>query len=132
MEKEGLVFKYERPEFTGVKKNIPLCKSDILKGGLQVVMKGGENNLHAHTGDDAFWFVLGGAVKFYGEGDKLLADLKKHEGIMIPRGFKYWFESASEEPLEILRVAAKDQNIQNKRVNYTSLKPWMIERGMQQ
>ncbi len=54
------------------------------------------------------------------------------EGIMIPRGFKYWFESASEEPLEILRVAAQDQNIQNKRVNYTSLKPWMIERGMQQ
>ena len=128
MEKEAQVFKYERPEFEGVKKSIQLCKSDILKGLIQVVKKGGENNLHAHTGDDAFWLVLSGAVKFYGEGDKLVAELKKHEGIMIPRGFMYWFESASEEPLEVLRVSARDQNTENKRVNYTPLKPWMVER----
>ena len=128
MEKEVQVFKYERPEFEGVKKSIQLCKSDILKGLVQVVKKGGENNLHTHTGDDAFWLVLSGAVKFYGEGDTLIAELKKHEGIMIPRGFMYWFESASEEPLEILRVSARDQNTENKRVNYTPLKPWMVER----
>ena len=128
MEKEVQVFKYERPEFEGVKKSIQLCKSDILKGLVQVVKKGGENNLHTHTGDDAFWLVLSGAVKFYGEGDTLIAELKKHEGIMIPRGFIYWFESASEEPLEILRVSARDQNTENKRVNYTPLKPWMVER----
>lgn len=128
MEKEVQVFKYERPEFEGVKKSIQLCRSDILKGLVQVVKKGGENNLHAHTGDDAFWLVLSGAVKFYGEGDKLIAELKKHEGIMIPRGFMYWFESASEEPLEILRVSARDQNAESKRVNYTPLKPWMVER----
>ncbi len=128
MEKEVQLFKYERPEFDGVKKSIHLCHSDILKGLVQVVKKGGENNLHAHTGDDAFWLVLSGAVKFYGEGDKLIAELKKHEGIMIPRGFMYWFESASKEPLEILRVSARDQNTENKRVNYTPLKPWMVER----
>ena len=128
MEKEAQVFKYEKPEFDGVKKSIQLCKSDILKGLVQVVKKGGENNLHTHTGDDAFWLVLSGAVKFYGEGDKLIAELKKHEGIMIPRGFMYWFESASEEPLEVLRVSARDQNTENKRVNYTPLKPWMVER----
>ncbi|TAJ97547.1 cupin domain-containing protein [bacterium] len=128
MEKEAQVFKYEQLAFEGVKKSIQLCKSDILKGLIQVVKKGGENNLHAHTGDDAFWLVLSGVVKFYGEGDKLIAELKKHEGIMIPRGFMYWFESASEEPLEILRVSARDQNAENKRINYTPLKPWMVER----
>lgn len=128
MEKEVQVFKYQQPEFEGVKKSIQLCKSDILRGLVQVVKKGGENNLHAHTGDDAFWLVLSGMVKFYGEGDKLLAELKKHEGIMIPRGYMYWFESASEEPLEILRVSARDQNTENKRVNYTPLKDWQLER----
>ncbi|MEK6602361.1 MAG: cupin domain-containing protein [Candidatus Binatota bacterium] len=128
MEKEVQVFKCENPEFDGVKKSIQLCKSDILRGLIQVVKKGGENNLHAHTGDDALWLVLSGAVKFYGEGDKLIAELKRHEGIMIPRGFMYWFESASEEPLEILRVSARDQNTENKRVNYTPLKPWQVDR----
>jgi mannose-6-phosphate isomerase-like protein (cupin superfamily) len=127
MAKETQVFKYERLEFDGVKKSVQLCKSDLLRGLVQIVKKGGENNLHAHTGDDAFWLVLSGAVRFYGEGDKMIAELKKHEGIMIPRGFLYWFESASEEPLEILRVSACDQSTENKRINYTPLKPWQLE-----
>jgi hypothetical protein len=46
---------------------------------------------------------------------------------LIPRNFKYWFESASDEPLEILRIAARDQNAENKRVNIEALKPWMVE-----
>ncbi|MBI3062214.1 MAG: cupin domain-containing protein [Deltaproteobacteria bacterium] len=128
MEKEAQLFKYERPEFEGVKKSMLICSSDILRGHIQVVKNGGENNLHTHTGEDAFWLVLSGAVKFYGEGDRLIGSLKKHEGILIPRGFKYWFESASEEPLEILRVAARDQGTENKRVNCTPLKPWQTER----
>jgi len=128
MEKEPQVFKYERPEFEGVKKSMLMCNSDLMRVHAQVVKTGGENNLHTHTGEDAFWLVLSGVVKFYGEGDKVIAELKKHEGIMIPRGFMYWFESASDEPLEILRVSARDRNTENKRVNYTPLKPWMNER----
>ena len=79
--------------------------------------------------DDAFWYVINGAVKFYGEGDKLIGEFKKGEGILIPRGFQYWFESSASEPLEILRVTAKDQNVENKRVNYTPLKTWQLEPG---
>ncbi len=90
MEKEPQVFKYERPEFEGVKKSMLMCNSDLMRVHAQVVKTGGENNLHTHTGEDAFWLVLSGAVKFYGEGDKVIAELKKHEGIMIPRGFMYW------------------------------------------
>jgi mannose-6-phosphate isomerase-like protein (cupin superfamily) len=131
MEQEVQIFKYEKPDFEGEKKGISVCKSDILKAGIQIVNKGGENNLHTHTGDDAFWWVIGGAVRFYGEGDQLVAELSKNQGIMIPRGYKYWFESASDEPLEILRVVAHDQNAQNKRVNFEPLKPWMVGRVAQ-
>jgi mannose-6-phosphate isomerase-like protein (cupin superfamily) len=92
---------------------------------VQVVKSGGENNLHSHTGEDAFWFVLNGRVKFYGEGDKVIADLQKGQGFLIPRGFNYWFESASDEPLEVIRVGALDQNKPNQRVNLAALKPWM-------
>jgi len=127
MEKAAQVFKYERAEFDGVKKSMLMCSTDLMRVHVQVVKSGGENNLHTHTGEDAFWFVLCGAVRFYGEGDKVIAEINKAEGILIPRGFKYWFESASDEPLEIIRIAARDQNIENKRVNMAELKPWMVE-----
>jgi mannose-6-phosphate isomerase-like protein (cupin superfamily) len=100
-----------------------------MKVQVQVVKDGGENNLHTHTGDDAFWYVINGAVRFYGEGDALIGEYKKGEGILIPRGFKYWFESAAQEPLEILRVTARDQNVENKRVDLAERKPWMIEQN---
>lgn len=129
MEKVAKLFKYRTPEFEGVKKSMLMCNSDLMRVHAQIVKQGGENNLHSHTGEDAFWLVLGGAVKFYGEGDQVIAELAKHEGILIPRGFNYWFESASDEPLEILRIAARDQNTENKRVNHTALKPWQMESG---
>jgi mannose-6-phosphate isomerase-like protein (cupin superfamily) len=70
---------------------------------------------------------MSGAVKFYGEGDKLIGEFKKGEGILIPRGFQYWFESSTAEPLEILRVTAKDQSVENKRLNHQPLKTWQVE-----
>ena len=122
-------FRHQTPEFEGVKKTWQVCNSDLMKVQVQVVKNGGENNLHTHTGEDAFWYVISGAVKFYGEGDKLVGEYKKGEGILVPRGYKYWFESASQEPLEILRVTAKDQNIDNKRVDLSAQKQWMIEQN---
>jgi mannose-6-phosphate isomerase-like protein (cupin superfamily) len=127
MPQEAKEFRHQTPEFEGVKKTWQVCNSDLMKVQVQVVKNGGENNLHTHTGEDAFWYVITGAVKFYGEGDKLVGEYKKGEGILIPRGYKYWFESASQEPLEILRVTAKDQNIDNKRVDLSPQKQWMID-----
>jgi len=129
MAQEAKIFKYQTPQFDGVKKSMLVCNSDLMKVMVQVVKDGGENNLHSHTGDDAFWYVISGAVKFYGEDDKLIGEFKKGEGILVPRGFQYWFESSSSEPLEILRVTAKDQNVKNERINHTPLKAWQLEQG---
>lgn len=129
MAQEAKEFRFKTPEFEGVKKTWHVCNSDLMKVQMQVVKNGGENNLHTHTGEDAFWYVVSGAVKFYGEGDKLVGEYKKGEGVLIPRGYKYWFESASEEPLEILRVTAKDQNVDNKRVDLSPKKQWMIDQN---
>ena len=129
MAQDAKEFRHQTPEFEGVKKTWQVCNSDLMKVQVQVVKNGGENNLHTHTGEDAFWYVISGAVKFYGEGDKLVGEYKKGEGILVPRGYKYWFESASQEPLEILRVTAKDQNIDNKRVDLSAQKQWMIEQN---
>jgi mannose-6-phosphate isomerase-like protein (cupin superfamily) len=129
MAQESKEFRHQTHEYEGVKKAWQVCNSDLMKVQVQVVKNGGENNLHTHTGEDAFWYVISGAVKFYGEGDKLVGEYKKGEGLLVPRGYKYWFESASQEPLEILRVTAKDQNIDNKRVDLSPQKQWMIEQN---
>jgi mannose-6-phosphate isomerase-like protein (cupin superfamily) len=129
MPQEAKEFRYQTPQFDGVKKTLQVCNSDLMKVQVQVVKDGGENNLHTHTGDDAFWYVIRGAVKFYGEGDKLVGEYQKGEGILIPRGYKYWFESAAPEPLEILRVTAKDQNVENQRVDHSAQKQWMVDQN---
>ena len=60
---------------------IALCRTDIMKGVVQVVKKnGGENNLHYHTGMDTFWMVLKGRVRFYGPDDVVIGEFGPHEG----------------------------------------------------
>lgn len=122
-------FRHVSPDFEGPKKTWQVCNSDLMKVQVQVVKDGGENNLHTHTGEDAFWYVINGAVRFYGEGDIVIGEYKKGEGVIVPRGFKYWFESASSEKLEVLRVTAKDQNVDNKRVDLSPQKDWMIQQN---
>lgn len=107
-EPQARVFKYTRPEMRTKKTFVKLARTDRMMAYVQVLSSGGENNLHSHGHLDGFWMVLGGRARFYGEGDKLLADLGPHEGILVPRSFKYWFESASAEPLELLQIEAAD------------------------
>lgn len=116
------VFKYERPNLTRGKGVVRLCNSDILNAHVQVLKEGGENNLHSHSATDQFYVVLAGRIRFYGEGDVVLAELGRHEGIFVPRGFKYWFESASDEPLEVLRGAATVAGEGSRRTDFTPQK----------
>ncbi len=105
-------FSYKKPEnLRNGKGIVQLAKSDIIRGRVQIVKEGGENNLHSHTGMDGFWFVLSGKVKFYAPGDVLIGEFGKHEGILIPRGAQYWFESSSDEGLEILQMAAFEKGV---------------------
>jgi mannose-6-phosphate isomerase-like protein (cupin superfamily) len=114
------VFKYTTPITEKPKTIVRLCRTDLLYSSVQVLKEGGENNLHAHNAQNGFWFVLGGRVRFYGEGDKVLGEFGKHEGIHIPRGFYYWFESCGDETLELLQVEAVDlTQAKNLRLNAT-------------
>ena len=112
------VFGYETP--TDLQKSrgvVRLCRSDLVYANMTLIKTGGENNLHAHTANDGVWFVVKGRVKFYGIDNVLLAELGPQQGIHIPRGFFYWFESSSPEMLELLQVEAIDKSVENKRLN---------------
>jgi mannose-6-phosphate isomerase-like protein (cupin superfamily) len=122
------VFKYEKPETERKKAVEVLCRSDIVFGAVQVVRSGGETNLHSHGKLDGFWFVLRGSARFYTTDDEVLAQLGPEEGVLIPRGFPYWFESVGEEALELLQVEASIKQydavagFSEDRTNYTPRK----------
>jgi mannose-6-phosphate isomerase-like protein (cupin superfamily) len=84
-----------------------LCETENMISTVQVMEKGNHNRMHAHRAEDGYWYVLGGQATFYGEGDKVLAELGRNEGILVPAGTRYWFESTGEQPLELLRVTYK-------------------------
>lgn len=121
---EPQVFRYEAPDNDRSKNLTVLCKTDRLAADMQLVKEGGENRLHSHTSSDGFFLVLEGRVTFYGEGDVVLAELGRDEGVVMPHGFKYWFASSSDEPLRILHVAASDPNVKDVRLG-----PSRAERG---
>ncbi len=133
---QAQTFHYTKPEFEKGKHFIRLARTDRMYANIQVIKQGGENNLHSHKHLDGFWFVLKGRARFYGEGDAVVADLGPHEGVLIPRNFAYWFESAGEEDLELLQVEAFDvalpdmAAIRADRVNHTPLKESYHTRGI--
>jgi hypothetical protein len=74
--------------------------------------------------------VLAGRARFYGEGDAPIAELGPYEGILIPRGFRYWFENAGEDVLVLHQVESSDiamptiDDLIKDRVNHAPEKPW--------
>src|ERR1700689_4969814 len=101
-------FAYRKPVFERGKQVVVLGRTDRMVAAVQVLKSGGENNLHSHPHQDGFWMVLRGRVRFYGEGDVLLGDFGVGEGIIVPRGSLYWFESAGDEELELLQIQSFD------------------------
>jgi mannose-6-phosphate isomerase-like protein (cupin superfamily) len=124
MSEDAQLFEYVQPEFKTGKRAVRLCKSNRMIAAIQVVKSGGETNLHAHPHMDGFWMVLSGRARFYNDKTTVVAELGRHQGIFIPKGYRYWFESASEEPLEIMQVEASDRDFgelksDSRRINYT-------------
>ena len=112
---EAQIFRYKKlsSDFETGRKNTMLCQTDHIVGAVQLIKKGGETRMHSHANLDGLWMVLSGKARFYGEGengeDVLLGEFGQHEGVLIPRNFRYWFECASEDqPLELLQVEASN------------------------
>ncbi len=116
-------FKYDKPPAQeSAKAIVGLGQTDILRGAVQVIREGGDNNLHSHTGMDGFWMVLKGRARYYGPGDEVLGEFGVHEGIVMPRNAQYWFESCGDEDLELLQVVAFDRDVKNARVDVDAQK----------
>jgi mannose-6-phosphate isomerase-like protein (cupin superfamily) len=123
-------FRYAAPTLAGKKAIVWLTRTDRLFATIQVIAKdGGETNLHSHEYLDGVWYVLAGRARFYSSETDLVADIGPQEGVLIPRGEKYWFESSGDAPLQILQVLCADKPILTKaelvadRTDYTPQGP---------
>lgn len=105
------VFRYEKPppEFQGKREVVRLCQIPTLQGSVQVLRKGGAEHLHSHDSVDGFWMVLSGHVAFYGDEGVCHGELGPGEGILMPRGNRYWFEALGESDAEIIQVLHIDK-----------------------
>ena len=57
-----------------------------------------------HAGVDITWMVLKGRARFYGPDDVVRGEFGPQEGILIPSGARYWFESCGTDDLELLQI----------------------------
>ncbi len=82
-----------------------VAAADDLIIRMKVYASGGENELHAHTGEDHSFMILQGSAKFFGpEGEEI--ELGQYQGIMLPKGAFYRFHATSKEPLVMIRVGS--------------------------
>jgi quercetin dioxygenase-like cupin family protein len=89
----------------GKKLHVKLAGTDSCRASVQILNKGGENNLHYHPNMDLIYMVLKGRVAFYGPGDKLVGEFGVQEGLLLPENSRYWFKSLGDEEAHLLQIA---------------------------
>jgi mannose-6-phosphate isomerase-like protein (cupin superfamily) len=98
-------FHFKAPEtYSGRKAIVKLTSSERSAVAVHCLGQGGENNLHYHSGVDITWMVLKGRARFYGSGDEIRGEFGPMEGLVVPAGARYWFESCGEDDLELLQI----------------------------
>ena len=86
-----------------------LARTETMQLRAKVYAQGGENTLHAHTRQDHSFFILSGQATFHDEEENLTV-LGKNEGILLPAGAYYWFQSTGDENLVMLRTAGNQDD----------------------
>ncbi len=100
-------FAFVRPDQhipDGDKMHVKLVGTDSCRASVQILVKGGDNNLHYHPNMDLIYMVLKGQVEFYGPDEKLLGVYGPNEGLLLPENSRYWFKGVSDEA-HLLQIA---------------------------
>jgi len=82
------------------------ARTELLTVLIKVYASGGENRLHAHVHEDHSFIVLEGEATFHFDGEDNTRVLKPYEGVMLPKGTYYRFESTGQGNLVMLRIGA--------------------------
>ena len=98
-------FTLKTPYLSKGRTNKSLATTDLLKLRVKVYAEGGENALHTHLDEDHAFVVLEGQATFRDEEDNPTV-VNRYEGIMLPKGAYYYFQSTGDTNLVLLRAGA--------------------------
>lgn len=85
--------------------NQMLGATDHMHIVLKTYASGGENEIHAHPGEDHVFVVLHGKAEFHGpRGER--REVGKHDCVLLPAGSLYSFVATGDEHLVMLRIGA--------------------------
>jgi mannose-6-phosphate isomerase-like protein (cupin superfamily) len=82
-----------------------IARGDVLSVAVKVYAEGGENALHAHTTNEHVHMVLQGQATFYDE-EGTATVVNKYEGMWLPKGAFYYFQSTGDENLVLMSCYA--------------------------
>lgn len=99
------LFRVRAPRLQRGRQDTPLFATDQLWAHVKVYAEGGENEPHQHPLEDHTFIVLDGEATFIDKENNPVV-LKKWEGIILPRGTVYRFQSSGSCDLVMLRVGA--------------------------
>jgi mannose-6-phosphate isomerase-like protein (cupin superfamily) len=92
------------------------AKTDLMTVMVKVYAEGGENGMHCHTTEDHTFIVVEGQATFRVDNDDNVQVVNKWEGIMLPKGVYYRFESTGDENLVLIRAGATPIGMRNERL----------------
>ena len=99
------VYSMKVPLLTSGRTNEVLARTDTVEVRAKVYAEGGENGLHTHTDEDHTFFILDGEATFYDPEERPTV-VGRYEGLMIPAGAYYRFQSTGDTNLVLLRFGA--------------------------
>jgi mannose-6-phosphate isomerase-like protein (cupin superfamily) len=92
------------------------AKTDLMTLAVKVYAEGGENGMHCHTTEDHTFIVVEGQATFRVDNDDNVQVVNKWEGIMLPKGVYYRFESTGNANLVLIRAGATPIGMRNERL----------------
>jgi mannose-6-phosphate isomerase-like protein (cupin superfamily) len=102
-------FSLRTPLLADGRSDTTVAQTDLLRLRLKVYASGGENVMHFHPHEDHSFVVLAGEATFHIGTDDAVTVLTTYNGVMIPRGVSYWFQSSATENLVMLRAGAAEK-----------------------
>lgn len=92
------------------------ARTDLMTVTMKVYAEGGENAMHHHPHEDHSFIVLEGEATFHLETDDNTRVARRYEGVMLPKGVDYWFQSTGDGNLVMIRVGAYYPGIKAERL----------------
>jgi mannose-6-phosphate isomerase-like protein (cupin superfamily) len=93
-----------------------MASSTDLIARVKVYAEGGENAKHTHAHEDHLFLVLAGQATFRLGSQEREVVVNRYEGVMLPAGAYYYFQSSGDENLVMFRVGTNKRARENERL----------------